>query len=267
MTDMWVARSSAEGREGRSARPGAARHHPDAATAAAAGRPARLFGEGEAEFLGKVLHDLRGGVGSIVIHSATLADNTEHLSAAELKRELDRLAEHGDRLHQLMERLLDVTHVVGRRIEPQPVRLAALVQRLLDAEPWAADHEVSIRIADDLEIVTDPVSLDQILSNLLRNARVHGGSAIEVEATLTDDAARLTVSDNGPGVPAAQLDSLFDPFTSGTSGPSRVPGAARPSGWGLGLAIVAELVEGLDGDVAYQPNAPSGARFHVTLPT
>lgn len=251
MTDMWVARSNSEGR-------GERRAH---RTAAAPATPlAPLFREGEAEFLGKVVHDLRGGVGSIVIHSATLADNVEHLSATELRLELDRLAEHGDRLHQLMERLLDVSQLAGRRIDPQPVRLAELVQRVVDGEAWTDDSPVSIHIEDDLEIVTDVVSLDQILSNLLRNAHLHGGSSIEVAARVTGDAMQVTVSDDGPGVPEAQRDTLFQPFSSSSSTSSTVPG------WGLGLAIVADLVDQLDGEVTYQPNAPNGARFQITLP-
>lgn len=259
MTDMWVARSSSESHAERRQRPTPAPPCPTPNASTTAPAPdQRLFRGGEAEFLGKVLHDLRGGVGSIVIHSATLADNAEHLSTTELKRELDRLADHGNRLHRLMERLLDVSLHGGRRLDPQPVQLAALVHRVIDAEPWADDHTVSIRIADDLEIVTDPVSLDQILANLLRNAHVHGGSSIQVEATLTGDAMVVSVSDDGPGVPEERRDTLFQPFSARSS---------TTTGWGLGLAIVAELVDRLDGDIAFRPNAPTGAHFSVTLPS
>ncbi len=225
--------------------------------------PARrpvTFNRDDAEFLGKVVHELRGGVAGIVLRSGTLSENLDQVPEDQLRVELGRLAEQGERLRTLMERLLDLSRVTGRGLDRRPVQLAAVVRDVLAAEGWtqAGDTVIELAVAEDLEIVTDAVSLDQILGNLLRNAHLHGGSRIAVAAEGRDDMVVLTIADDGPGLDEAQQATLFQPYARRDEA---VPG------WGLGLVIVAELARALDGRVAYEPNQPRGARFVVTLPT
>ncbi len=104
-----------------------------------------------------------------------------------------------------------------------------------------------------------------MLANLLRNALVHtpSGTPIEVSVTSDDDGVvRLAVRDHGPGLPTDDADALFERFWRAEGGRER-----GKDGAGLGLAIVAGIVDGHRGTVSAS-NAPGGgAAFEVRLPT
>ena len=110
----------------------------------------------------------------------------------------------------------------------------------------------------------DAHQLRQVLGNLLRNALVHtpAGTPIEVSVAPGPDVVRVTVRDHGPGLPTDDPDAIFERFWRAEGGRERGRGGA-----GLGLAIVAAIVDGHGGHVS-AGNAPDGgARFIVTLPT
>ena len=105
--------------------------------------------------------------------------------------------------------------------------------------------------------------LRQVLGNLLRNAFVHTpeGTPIEVTLARVDGEVRLEVRDHGPGLPTSDAEALFERFWRSEGGRERGRGGA-----GLGLAIVAAIIDAHDGDVR-AGNAPGGgATFVVTLP-
>jgi signal transduction histidine kinase len=121
-----------------------------------------------------------------------------------------------------------------------------------------------LRAEADLPVRADPVRLTQVLGNLLSNAikysPPHG--TVLVALTRRSEWARLTVLDQGPGVPVEFVPRLFEPFEQ-----ARDPRQRKQGGTGLGLAISRALMETMQGGIGLEPpRAGEGARFWVELP-
>ncbi|KQU98864.1 ATP-binding protein [Devosia sp. Root105] len=147
---------------------------------------------------------------------------------------------------------------------PQPSdlnRVAAEVASLLAAD--LRERAVTLEVIPSSElamVLADPIELEQVLHNLVRNAAdaiEASGQGNRVVVTVTADAeqVRVRVSDNGPGVPADVLPHLFEPFYS-----------TKPAGMGLGLPLCETLVERFGGSVEAANNPEGGVSFTVTLP-
>ena len=213
----------------------------------------------EAVFVAKAAHELRGALGGIEILASAVADRVEVLGAddAEVAALLHQLATQSARVESMAHQLLDLTRFGEGRadLRRRPVNVARLVDDVV-VDALGPAHTVVIDVAEDLTIETDPLALEQIVANLVRNARCHGGAQIVLDGCVHDDQLVLHVVDDGPGVPEQLQARLFEPFVR----------SSLVEGNGLGLAIVAELAAALRGAVRYEPNEPSGARFSVVLP-
>jgi two-component system sensor histidine kinase HydH len=150
------------------------------------------------------------------------------------------------------------------RSEPQreeEIDLNAEVRRALDlVKHVMEDHHVAVvarLAAEPLYVRIDRARLRQILLNLLNNAReaVGKGGRIEVVVSRGAGSVELVVSDNGPGVPAANRHRIFEPFYS-----------TKDVGIGLGLALVKKFVDESGGSIAYNASRDSGGCFVVKLP-
>ena len=132
-----------------------------------------------------------------------------------------------------------------------------------DARATAPDRTISTRVDGETTVLGDAHQLRQVLANLLRNALVHTppGSPIEVSAARDGDDVRFEVRDHGPGLPTDDPSAIFERFWRSEGG--RKQGRA---GAGLGLAIVAGIVDAHRGRVE-ATNAPDGgASFVMRLP-
>jgi len=119
------------------------------------------------------------------------------------------------------------------------------------------DDDVQVDVDPDLQVSADPERLDQILVNLISNARRHGRPPIVISASRGDDeSVTIQVRDHGDGVAPEVLGKLFERL--GVD-------AEEPGSVGLGMWIVRLLVEAHGGTVAYRPASP-GAVFEVCLP-
>jgi two-component system OmpR family sensor kinase len=108
----------------------------------------------------------------------------------------------------------------------------------------------------------DPDRLAQILDNLLQNAARYAASEVRVEAEADSGTVRITVADDGPGVPDADRERIFDRLVRLDDGRDRQHGGA-----GLGLPIARALARAQGGDLVCLPAVPgAGARFRLTLP-
>jgi two-component system OmpR family sensor kinase/two-component system sensor histidine kinase BaeS len=164
-------------------------------------------------------------------------------------------------LEKLVEdlRLLTLAETGQLPFERRPVHLGDVTEQaagLFEAEAMARDVTLTVSVAPDLPSVTaDPGRISQIISNLLSNALRHVPDKGRVEITVKRvvEGVSLSVSDNGPGVPEADLPHLFDRFWRGEKSRARSSGGA-----GLGLAIAKQLVEAQNGRIYAQNQPDSG---------
>ncbi|HZB93000.1 MAG TPA: sensor histidine kinase KdpD [Stellaceae bacterium] len=231
---------------------------------------ARVTAETErlrAALLTSVSHDLRTPLSSIIGSLTSLRsygerydDNTRDALMATIQAEAERL-------NRFIGNLLDMTRLESGAVEirPEPVDLAEVVGTALQrAGKLLAEHRIEVDIAADLSSpAADYLLLEQVLFNLLDNAGKYAppGSLVRVTARREDGMAAIAVSDEGPGIPAADLERIFDKFY-------RVHRQDRQrAGTGLGLAICRGFVAAMGGTItAANRNDRSGAVFTVRLP-
>jgi len=220
------------------------------------------------EFLSVFSHELRSPLNAILgwnrILSMKRAADPEVLA-------MTARIERGARAQlKMVNDLLDLGRIsTGKlRIEPRPVRLAAVLAATLDAtRPAAAAKGVEILTRIDApaaQVLGDADRLQQVIGNLLSNAVKFTDRAglIEVSLHTHGPVVELEIADNGRGIPAELLPFVFDRFRQGDSSTTR-----RDSGLGLGLTLVREIVALHGGQVAVASDGTGrGARFTVRLP-
>jgi len=132
-----------------------------------------------------------------------------------------------------------------------------------DARATAPDRVIEPHVSGPVEVMGDPDQLRQVLANLMRNALTHtpAGTPVDVAAAAVDGHVRLEVRDHGPGLPTDRPQELFERFWRSEGGRAR-----GKAGAGLGLAIVAAIVDAHGGEVRAADADGGGACFVVTLP-
>ena len=219
------------------------------------------------DFVANVSHELRTPVSVIQANAETLAAGalTDSATAPVLIEAIHRNAE---RLGDLIEDLLDLSRLEAGQyhVDIEPVAVGAAALRAVEAlERVAAQRGTAIEVAVPGELVAlaDPGALHQVLVNVVTNAIVHTPerSRVAISGRTAGGRVRIEVSDNGPGIPAAQRERVFERFYRIDPGRSRALG-----GTGLGLSIVKHLVDAMGGKVGVGDNQPRGARFWIELP-
>jgi two-component system sensor histidine kinase KdpD len=173
------------------------------------------------------------------------------------------------RLDRLVRGILDLGRIDSGALHPElePHDLASLVEPVVDRlRPILGDRELTL----DLDGVGDPVVVDAmlfdvVLTNLLENAANHASEPAPVRVSASvrpGDRVRLVVEDGGPGVPAAELERLFQRF-------HRVarPGQGARRGLGIGLSVVKGLTEAMGGTVSAGPSRLGGLAVAIELQT
>ena len=214
-------------------------------------------------FLADASHELRTPLASIRGY-AELGQRPARLPA-DTARSLERIESESVRMSTLVEEMLLLARLdAGRDRRAEPVALGALlVEAVSDAHVAGPGHDWQLELPpDDIEVRGDPDRLRQAVGNLLANARLHtpAGTRVTVALDAAGSDAVITVRDDGPGVDAHLLPTLFERFTRGDDSRSRTVG-----GSGLGLAIVAAIVEAHDGSVGVE-SVPGRTVFRIELP-
>ncbi len=182
-----------------------------------------------------------------------------------MEHAMSRVASETQRLTRLVEDLLLLARLdSGRPLEREPVDLSRLaVDAVNDAHVAGPDHQWELDLPEEPVIVTgDAARLQQVVTNLLANARVHTGAGTVVTTRLSTEPSHsvLQVIDNGPGIPAALQTEVFERFARGDSSRSRKGGST-----GLGLAIVSAVVKAHNGTITVN-SSPGHTEFTVRLP-
>jgi two-component system, NtrC family, sensor histidine kinase KinB len=172
-----------------------------------------------------------------------------------------------DRILAMINDLLDLTRIEqGRvRLDLEIVAASELIgEAVARMQPQAADAGIRLESAvasHELYLQVDRERLDHVFDNLIQNAIQHTprGGSVRLSARRDGDGVRVEVCDTGRGIPREHLPRLFEKFY-------RIPGASRPGGAGLGLAIVREIITAHGGrvDVSSQPG--KGTTFTISLP-
>lgn len=141
------------------------------------------------------------------------------------------------------------------------------VLAVLARDPQKDGIALRVQVQPDLKVQGDPVQLEQVLLNLLINARqamLGRGGSLSVKAAASEDGSeiRILVTDTGPGIPEKLLPKIFQPFFT-TKGTAK-PGESR--GTGLGLAICKEIVEHHKGRITVESEVGRGTTFTICLP-
>ena len=173
------------------------------------------------------------------------------------------------RVLRLVGQILDVARLESGRtpLRAQPVDLGAFAAALAAAvAPLADRKDIAFSVAipnDPVEIWADPVQLEKAVSNLLSNALkfTPTGGTVRVSVEVGTEAASITVRDNGPGIPAADLPHVFDRFHQ-SDGADRL---AEP-GTGIGLALAREVAELHGGAIRVESEEGFGSLFVLSLP-
>jgi signal transduction histidine kinase len=214
------------------------------------------------EFVANASHELRTPLFSIAGSLELLAD--EDLDEATRAEFVATMREQVERLSRLAADLLDLSRLDAGRIvaEAEPVQLDAVARTLGEefrAVAQARDHVLEVNGLPPVPAVGDEQWILRAGRALVENALVHTppGTTVRVRVAETGEHARLSVEDDGPGIPAEHLEHIFERFY-------RVDGA-RASGSGLGLAIARELTELMGGSVQ-AVSEPGQTAFILSLP-
>ncbi len=208
----------------------------------------------------KISHDLR----NILTVAQLFSDRLERSEDPAVRRAAPKLVGSISRAVNLCESTL----AFGKAEEPPPrldrVLLGNIVADVVDAERLASgSHDLSFAedVPAGMVVRADPEQLYRVIGNLVRNARqaiVATGEPgeISVQAGESETEWSIRITDTGPGLPPKARDHLFQPFHGGT----------RKGGFGLGLAISAELIRGHGGRLELVSTGPEGTSFTVHLP-
>ena len=217
--------------------------------------------------LASLSHDLRTPLASILGAASSLKSQRHTLDDDAQADLIETIREEAERLHRFITNLLDMTRVEAGAIAPRfdAVDLSDVAgSALRRAEQILAGHSVAVEIPHDLPLLrADPVLFEQVLFNLLDNAAKYAppGTRILLRARDEGNVIRVEIADEGEGIPADELERVFDKF-------HRAKAADRKrAGTGLGLAICRGFLQAMNGAItAENRQGRAGAVFVMTLP-
>ncbi len=238
---------------------------------AVAAQRARRLAARQMEFVAGVSHELRTPISGISSLSQNLADG--------VVQDVEHAARYGEAIHQESRRLANMVEGVlhfsairsGRyRYEMRDVDVRSLIDGALEAlDPAAADRcNMTVSVEDGLPpLLGDERALQSVVRNLVSNAMKFSEKRGEIRLSARvvgsgrEREIEVCVEDSGPGIDAAELSHLFEPFFRG-----RAARTAQAEGSGLGLSLVKEIVDAHGGRVEVSTNPGDGSTFRVYLP-
>lgn len=208
----------------------------------------RQLEEDRALMMAGISHDLRTPLTRIRLAAEMLPDSSDEWR--------DGIVHDIDDMNAIIDQFIDyVRHET--QSAGKPVDLNAVVQEV--ADELLVDEAPQLNLGESALVGGNAVSLKRMVTNLMENARRYGGGQIAVETYQQQDKVVLRVLDNGPGIPCAMIEKLFEPFARGDQ-------ARGSSGSGLGLAIVRRIVARHGGRVDLSNRPEGGLCAEVWLP-
>lgn len=217
------------------------------------------FVTGQKRFLGDISHELNSPLGRLQFALSMI----EIRGGEDVRLYVEDAKEEVELMAKLVRELLAYSKagIKATEIRLEQVQLRPLVERVIEREA-GQNAEIKIEIAENLEVSANPELLSRALANIVRNAIRYAADAgtITISAQIENNHVRITVADNGAGVPESEIERLFEPFYRIESDRARETG-----GTGLGLAIVKSCIEACGGKVSARNRAPSGFEVIILL--
>jgi PAS domain S-box-containing protein len=223
----------------------------------------------KSEFLSSMSHELRTPLNAILGFAQLLErDRKQPLSERQIER-LRHVLRGGEHLLRLIDDVLDLSRIEAGRVmvSPEPVHVREVVEEVITTlEPMASRAGIAIQRAELPEVprvVADRTRLAQILMNFGSNAIKYGKHGGQVQFTLAEPdpaTVRITVIDDGIGIPADKRDKVFEPFQRAGQETGPIEGT------GIGLTITRRLAEMMKGRVGFTSEVDRGSAFWVEMP-
>jgi signal transduction histidine kinase len=216
------------------------------------------------DFVAMVSHELRTPLTSIAGFADTLVDSWKDLPEEEVDEFLGIINRQSVYLGDLVEDVLVIPRLEADRLRfhPELFDLGELIDDVAKMVfPNGGKKSSLVSLPDGVRVKADRRRVQQVIRNLMENARKYGGDQIMVEGFVMGDQYLIVISDNGPGVPDDETQRVFDNFEQLSKGDTR-----EATGIGLGLPIARRLARAMGGEVWYERRFPTGARFCYSLP-
>ena len=212
-----------------------------------------------------VSHDIRTPLTSIIGSTSAVLDNPD-LSTEDRRTLLQDVKQEAQWLIRVVENLLSITRIGAgedARVTKTPEAAEEVIEGAVGKFRRSYPQiDVRVDLPEDFFLVPmDPLLIQQVLTNLLENAAVHGVTTTQVTVSLEKHGrwARFTVEDNGRGIPEPRLHNLFDGTQSAQQGDST-------RSMGIGLSVCKTVVAAHRGKIKGENKKGGGARFTVDLP-
>jgi two-component system, OmpR family, sensor kinase len=221
------------------------------------------------QFVADASHELRNPLAAIRGYAELTRRDREQLPT-EAAYAMSRVESEAERMSHLVEDMLLLARLdAGPDLDLQPCDLSEIViNAVSDARAAGPDHAWQLTLPHYPVIAYgDQHRLQQVMANLLANARTHTppGTQVRTEVSVSQADAVITVTDNGPGIPPEVSNRVFERFARGDASRTRTPDARTGGSTGLGLAIVAAVIDAHHGSVAVS-SQPGRTQFTVRLP-
>jgi signal transduction histidine kinase len=219
------------------------------------------------DFVSGISHDLKTPLSLIRLYSETLSDDEHGFPPEERKNFLRIILRESQRLTRLIDNILDFSSIEqGRkRYALQEGNLAATVKQIVEEySDYLCLRGFSVKTGIQPDVPPVNFSQEQVsqaILNLMDNARKYSGDSrlIRVHLWRLDGHIVVEVQDYGVGIPPDELDNIFQPFY-------RVPNQNEKGGCGLGLYLVAQVVQGHKGKIEVESEVGKGSRFRLYFP-
>jgi len=212
-----------------------------------------------------IAHEINNLLTPLASYAALALNNPDDKLLIE--KALQKAVRNCNRASKIMESMLALAN--GETQEKKNTRLIVLVEEIFAClcRDFAKDKiTVEIRIPEDLTVWAVPVQVQQVLMNLILNARdamLPRGGILTIEARDVTDAVQITVTDTGCGIEPANLKKIFEPFytmKAGSKSPSLYLGS------GLGLAFCKQVIDAHGGCISVESQPTKGSTFKIILP-
>ena len=221
------------------------------------------------EFISTVSHELRTPLTSIRGALGLVASGTAGELPDKAQPLVEIAAKNCDRLVRLINDILDIEKIEANKMEfsIRPLELMPLINQAVESNRvFAGEFGANIVVSEGLAgaiVLVDEDRFTQVLTNLISNAAKFSprGGTITIATQACDNGVRVSVSDEGPGIPADFQKQIFEKFSQADGSDTRQKG-----GTGLGLSITRAIVENMHGHIGFETEEGQGTSFHVDLP-